>query len=129
MSRISDSDHCRLDALVFPDCVVERQQISDASQGLRKVQLTKVSRTERLLGRGGFGEVQLQSQDSDKDAKRALKVIPTRGVKLSLADCQRELTTMIEFTKPKVDVHEPYKPKVFKLHADYDIVPGSRRIC
>jgi hypothetical protein len=54
------------------------------------------------LGRGGFGEVHLQSQESDKDAKRALKVIPTRGVKLSLEDCQRELTAMIEFTKPKV---------------------------
>jgi hypothetical protein len=103
MSHVSDSDHRRLEAVVFPDhCVVESHQISDASRGLRRVPLTRVWRSERLLGRGGFGEVHLQSQESDKDAKRALKVIPTKGVKLSLADCQRELTAMIEFTKPKV---------------------------
>jgi len=42
-----------------------------------------------MLGRGGFGEVHLQSQDSDKNAKRALKIIPmTRVKKLSLAECQ-----------------------------------------
>jgi hypothetical protein len=103
MSHVSDSDHRRLEAVVYPDhCVVESHQISDASRGLRRVPVTRVWRTERLLGRGGYGEVHLQSQESDKDAKRALKVIPTRGVKLSLDDCQRELTAMIEFTKPKV---------------------------
>ena len=32
--------------------------------------------------------------------KRALKVI--RGVKMTQDECQRELTAMIEFTKPKV---------------------------
>jgi hypothetical protein len=96
LPHVSDSDHFRLEAVVFPDCVVESQQVSDASRGLRKVQLTKVWRTGRLLGRGGFGEVHLQSLDSDEDVKRALKIIPTRGVKLSLADCQRELTAMIE---------------------------------
>ena len=103
MSHISESDHRRLEARVFPDnCVVESHEISDASLGLRRVPVTKVWRTERLLGRGGFGEVHLQSQESNKDAKRALKVIPTKGMNLSLADCQRELVAMIEFTKPKV---------------------------
>jgi hypothetical protein len=103
MPHVSDSDHRRLEAVVFADhCVVESHQISDASRGLRRVPVTRVWRTERLLGRGGYGEVHLQSQESNKNAKRALKVIPTRGVKLSLEDCQRELTAMIEFTKPKV---------------------------
>jgi hypothetical protein len=110
MSHVSDSDHRRLEAIVFPDCVVESHQVSDASRGLRRVQVTKVWRTERVLGRGGFGEVHLQSQDSDKNAKRALKIIPTTGVKkLSLAECQRELTAMIEFAKPKVSTNELYK--------------------
>jgi hypothetical protein len=103
MSHVSDSDHRRLEAVVFPDhCVVQSHQISDASRGLRRVPVTRVWRTERLLGRGGFGEVHLQSQESDKDTKRTLKIILTRGVKLSFADCQRELMAMIEFTKPKV---------------------------
>lgn len=110
MSHISDSDHRRLDAVVFPDyLVVETHTVSDPSRGLRRVPVTKVWRTERVLGRGGFAEVHLQSQETDKDAKRALKIIHTRGQKLSLTDCQRELTAMIEFTKPKVSVNEPYK--------------------
>ena len=109
MSHVSDSDHRRLDAVVFPDyCVVETHQISDASQGLRRVPVTKVWRAERLLDQGGFGKVYLQSQESNKNVKRALKVIYTKGVKLSLADCQRELTAMIEFTKPRVSVDELY---------------------
>ena len=103
MSHVSDSDHRRLEAKVFPDhCVVESYEISDASRGLRRVPVTRVWRTERLLGRGGFGEVHLQSQEAEKDVKRALKIIPTRGVKLSHEDFQRELTAMIEFTKPRV---------------------------
>jgi hypothetical protein len=103
MSHVSDSEHRRLEAVVYPDhCIVENHHISDASRGLRRVPLTKVWRTERVLGRGGYGEVHLQSQESNKDEKRALKIIYTGGVKLSVTDCQRELTAMIEFTKPKV---------------------------
>jgi calcium/calmodulin-dependent protein kinase I len=103
MSHISDSDHRRLDATVYPDhSVVESTVVSDASRGLRRVPVTRVWRTERLLGRGGFAEVHLQSQDTDKDSKRALKVIPTRGMRMSQEDCKRELTALIEFTKPKV---------------------------
>jgi hypothetical protein len=104
MPHVSDSDHRRLDAIVYPGHrIVENHQITDASKGLRRVPVRRVWRTECLLGQGGFGEVHLQSQESDKDAKRALKVIPTRGgIKLTLADCQRELMAMIEFAKPKV---------------------------
>ncbi|RFU35445.1 hypothetical protein B7463_g863, partial [Scytalidium lignicola] len=88
-------------ATVRPDCIIEYHEISDTSRGWRRVPVTKVWRTERLLGRGGFGEVHLQSLESDKNAKRALKVIPTRGLTMSEADCQRELIAMMEFRKPK----------------------------
>lgn len=119
MSHVSDSDHRRIEAVVFPDnCVVESHQISDPARGLRRVPLTKVWRTEHLLGRGGFGEVHLQSQDSDKDAKRVLKIISTRGVKLTLADCQRELTAMIEFTKPKVGIIALHMPLASDFSTD-----------
>jgi len=100
MSRISDSDHRRIEAIILPDCVVESHQISDAAQGLRRVHITKVWRTEGVLGYGGFSEVLLQALDNRAEKKRALKVI--RGVKMTQAECQRELTAMIEFTKPKV---------------------------
>jgi hypothetical protein len=103
MAYFSDSDHRRLEAVVFPNqYIVESYQISEALHGLRRVPLTRIWRTERVLGRGSFGEVYLQSQDNNKDAKRALKMIPTAGRKMSLADCQRELTAMIKFTKSKV---------------------------
>ena len=100
MSHISDSDHRKLEATILPDCIVESHQISDAARGLRKVHITKVWRTERVLGYGGFGEVLLQALDNETEKKRALKVI--RGVKMTQDECQRELTAMIEFTKPKV---------------------------
>jgi hypothetical protein len=44
----------------------------------------------------------LAVSESDKNAKRALKIIPTRGLTMSEADCQRELAAMMEFRKPKV---------------------------
>ena len=100
MSHISDSDHRKLEATILPDCVVESHQITDTARGWRRKQITKLWRTERILGRGGFGEVLLQALDNDTEKKRALKVI--RGVNMTQDECQRELTAMIEFTKPKV---------------------------
>jgi hypothetical protein len=101
-AHISASEHCKLDAIVRPDCIIESHEISDASRGLRRVPVTKLWRTQRILGHGGFGEVHLQALDSDKNTLRALKVISTRGLSMSAADCQRELVAMIEFQKPKV---------------------------
>jgi hypothetical protein len=86
MSHVSDSDHCRLEAVVFPDSVVESHQISDASRGLSKSPAHESMANRASTRPSGFGEVHLQSQDSDEDVKRALEVIPTRGVKPSLAD-------------------------------------------
>ena len=100
MSHVSDSDHRKIEAIILPDCVVESHQISDAARGLRIVQVTKLWRTERVLGYGGFGEVLLQALDTDREKKRALKVI--RGVKMTQDEFQRELSAMIEFSKPKV---------------------------
>jgi hypothetical protein len=100
MSHISDSDHRKIEATILPDCVVESHQISDAARGLRIVQVTKLWRTERVLGHGGFGEVLLQALDNDREKKRALKVI--RGVTMTRDEFQRELSAMIEFSKPKV---------------------------
>lgn len=67
-SHVSDLDHYRLDARVYPDCVVEVHRLSDITRGLRKVPVTKVWRIEKFLGRGTFGEVQLQVQDGDPES-------------------------------------------------------------
>jgi hypothetical protein len=91
--------------------------------------MTRIWRTERLLGRGGFGEVHLQSQDIDKNAKRALKVIPTRGPKMSLTGCQRELIAMIEFTKPKVGIDDLYTILIANIELTLCQVQGRRCIC
>src|SRR5277367_5634504 len=111
MSHVSDLDHCRLNATVYPDCIVEVHQISDTVRGLRKIPVTKIWRTERVLGRGTFGEVQLQARDRDPKSKRAVKVIPTGG-RMSTVDCERELTALIEFTKPKVSAYALYTFRV-----------------
>lgn len=111
MSHVTDFDHRRLDAMVYSDCIVEVHRVSDIALGLRKVAVTKIWRTERILGRGAFGEVQLQVQDKDPESKRALKVIPTRE-RMSNAECERELTALIEFTKPKVSMHAKHTFRV-----------------
>ena len=115
MSHISDSDHRKLEATVLPDCMVESHQISDAARGLRRVHVTKLWRTERVLGYGTFGEVLLQALDNDIEKKRALKVI--RGVKMTPDEFQRELTAMIEFTKPKV-LWRNYKSLLYRTIAN-----------
>lgn len=104
MSNVSDLDHRRLEAIVYPDYVVEVHRVSDISRGLRKVAVTKIWRIERVLGRGTFGEVQLQVQDREPELRRAVKVIPTRE-RMSGVECVRELIALIEFTKPKVSAH------------------------
>ncbi|PGG98753.1 serine/threonine protein kinase [Helicocarpus griseus UAMH5409] len=101
MARISDLDHCRLEAIVRPDCIIESHEVSDAARGWRRHPITKVWRTQRILGRGGSGEVHLQTLDSDIKTTRTLKVILTRELTRSTADFQRELAAIIEFQKPK----------------------------
>lgn len=103
MTHVSDLEHLRLDAAVYPDCIVEVHRVSNVARGLRKVPITKIWRTQKSLGRGAFGEVQLQVQDSDPNLKRAVKVIPTIGG-MSTSDYERELTALIEFSKPKVSI-------------------------
>jgi hypothetical protein len=99
MQPISDIDHMKLEATIQPNCIVEKHKISDAARGWRGRTVENVWRTERVLGRGGFGEVHLQALDDDKEKKRALKII--RGEQTA-REYLRELKAMIEFSKPKV---------------------------
>jgi hypothetical protein len=104
MSHVSDLDHRRIDATVYPDCVVEVHRKSDRARGLRKVPVTKIWLTERVLGRGTFGEVHLQVQNGEPESKRAVKAISTQG-RMSDVECRRELTALLEFSKPQVGAH------------------------
>jgi serine/threonine protein kinase len=100
MSYLSDFDHTKLDAHIFPDgVVVETVTVSDTSAGLRKVQKTKVWKVERALGRGGYGEVRLETCAED-NKKRAVKRIWTSGSNLK-KEYERELKALLEFSKPK----------------------------
>ena len=76
MSYLSDFEHAKLDAHVFPGMIVETQCISDATTGQRKVPQTKIWNVERTLGKGGFGEVRLETH---KNEKRAVKRIWATG--------------------------------------------------
>ncbi len=105
MSRFSDLDHLEINASVYHDRVEEVHQISDTRRGLRKVAVTKVWRTKELLGRGTFGHVCLQVQDQEPDNRRALKIIPLME-RMSKLECERELTALIAFTKPKVCLYD-----------------------
>jgi serine/threonine protein kinase len=96
-SYISDFEHMRLDAKVFPGTVVETYYISDAITGQRRVPKTKAWKVERSLGQGGFGAVRIEVYANEK---RAVKRIWTTGSVLK-NQYERELKALLEFSKPK----------------------------
>jgi Protein kinase domain len=103
MSYLSDFEHAKLDAHVFPGCVVQKHYISSAISGQRRIPVTKVWKVEKLLGKGTFGEVRLEacsSENKDTNEERAVKRIWTTGMEFKRS-YERELKALLEFSKPK----------------------------
>lgn len=99
MSYLSDFEHTKLDAQVFPGCVVQKHYISSATSGQRRVPITKVWKIEKLLGKGTFGEVRLEIH-AEQNEQRAVKRIWTTGTEFKKS-YERELKALLEFSKPK----------------------------
>lgn len=95
----SDLHHWHINATVYHDRIEEVHYISDPARKIRRKPHTQVWQVEKFLGRGGFGEVQLQINRENKKA-RAVKRIATTG--LSNNECEKELQALLEFSKPKV---------------------------
>jgi serine/threonine protein kinase len=102
MAYLSDFEHTKLDAHVFPDCVVQKHYISSAVNGRRRVPVTKVWKVKKLLGKGTFGEVRLEacSSENNTNEERAVKRIWATGMKFK-SSYERELKALLEFSKPK----------------------------
>ena len=89
----SDLHHWYIDATVYKDRVEEAHIISDPAKNIRRKRHIQVWQIEKLLGRGGFGEVRLE-KNQDDGRMRAVKIIAT--------ECEKELKALLEFSKPKV---------------------------
>ncbi|KIN08856.1 hypothetical protein OIDMADRAFT_188542, partial [Oidiodendron maius Zn] len=100
MTSTSDLEHWRLNAKVYDDRVEEIHYITDPARNIRRRPHTKVWKVEQILGRGGFGEVRLEKNTEDGKA-RAVKKIVTAIPNLSSNECEKELTALLEFSKPK----------------------------
>ncbi|KAH8805450.1 WD40-repeat-containing domain protein [Xylogone sp. PMI_703] len=100
MSAKSDIDHWQINALVYHDRVEEIHYITDPARNIRRKPHTKVWKTERFLGRGGFGEVRLEKNVEDNKV-RAVKKIPIISSALSNDECGKELEALLQFSKPK----------------------------
>lgn len=98
-SYLSDFEHAKINAEVFPGIVLEKAFVSDVIHGQRKVPKTKLWRVERVLGKGGSGEVRLEHNEEGSE-RRAVKRIWASGSTLKLA-YERELKALMEFSKPK----------------------------
>jgi serine/threonine protein kinase len=100
---VSDLEHHKLNAHVYPGHVIERYFVSDPNKGLRRKQMTTIWKVERQLGKGGSGEVRLEvrtdEQAEEKD-RRAVKRIWTSSSNLR-KEYERELKALLEFSKPK----------------------------
>lgn len=100
-SYLSQFDHAKIDATVLREAnlVIEKHLISDLALGQRRVPTQKVWKIERVIGKGGYGEVRLESL-MDGNEKRAVKRLWTSGSALK-KEYQRELEALMEFSKPK----------------------------
>ncbi len=96
-SYLSQFDHAKIDVEVIrqANLVVERHLVSDLLSGQRRVPKQKVWKVERIIGKGGYGEVRLESL-MDGNEKRAVKRLWTSGSALKKA-YQRELEALVEF--------------------------------
>jgi calcium/calmodulin-dependent protein kinase I len=99
MSYLSDFEHTKLDARVFPGFVIQTHYVSDPITGQRRVPKEKVWKVERLLGKGGFGEVRLEVHPEENE-KRAVKRMWATGSSFK-KEYERELKALLEFSKPK----------------------------
>jgi serine/threonine protein kinase len=100
MSYLSDLEHTKLEAHVYPGgIVVQTNYISDPITGQRRVPKTKVWRVERALGQGSFGGVRLEVHPEENE-QRAVKRIWSTGSQFKKA-YERELKALLEFSKPK----------------------------
>ena len=97
----SDIEHWHINAVVHKDYVEETHYVSDPARNIRRRPETTIWHVERLLGRGGFGEVRLERNKQDGRA-RAVKRIAMMGTNLTNMDCEKELKALLEFSKPKV---------------------------
>ncbi len=98
-SHLSDFEHTKIEAHTFPGVVVESHYISDPLSGQRRVPITKIWKAERVLGRGGAGEVRLEVNTED-NKQRAVKRIWATGSTLK-KEYEMELKALLEFSKPK----------------------------
>lgn len=101
MTAKSDIDHWQINAAVYHDRVEEIHYITDPAKNIRRRPHTKVWKTERFIGRGGFGEVRLE-RDTEDGKVRAVKKIPLLNTTLTNDECEKELQALLHFSKPKV---------------------------
>jgi serine/threonine protein kinase len=97
----SDIEHWHINAIVHKDRVEETHYISDPARNIRRQPETTTWLIDRLLGRGGFGEVRLE-RNKQNGKERAVKRIAIMGAKLTNIECKKELKALLEFSKPKV---------------------------
>ena len=100
MASKSDVEHWQIDASVYTDRVVETHIVTDPVRNIRRRPRTVVWHIEKLLGRGGFGEVRLERNRED-NKPRAVKKI-TISTTLSKSEYEKELEALLEFSKRKV---------------------------
>jgi hypothetical protein len=94
--------HWHLNATVYDDRVEEIYYINDPRRNVRRKAQTRVWQLDKLLGRGGFGDVRLERSREDPGKARAVKRIATASTTLSITECEKELEALLEFSKPKV---------------------------
>ncbi|KAH6884896.1 kinase-like domain-containing protein [Thelonectria olida] len=97
MTYLTDLQHRRIDAHISPEYVTEIHIINNSATGQRRAKSSQVWKIGPVIGRGGHGEVRIETCLADNRA-RAVKRIPMDPQK---AEDAKELRALLEFSKPK----------------------------
>ncbi|MCJ1377232.1 hypothetical protein MMC17_000324 [Xylographa soralifera] len=96
-------DHFKLDAEILPEYTLHVTTQSDPTLGVRKQKIETKWYRKKLLGRGSFGQVYLESDSQvDENAQiRAVKILEKDDLQQAGVDWRKEVAALAKLSRPK----------------------------
>ena len=94
-------EHFKLDAQIYRDHTLHTEYVSDPARGMRKARVEKRWYKERLVGRGGFGDVwlEVQKEGDQATAERAVKTIQKSQMERAEIGYKREILALAKLSR------------------------------
>ncbi|MCJ1394210.1 hypothetical protein MMC18_007088 [Xylographa bjoerkii] len=105
-------DHFKLDAEILPEYTLHVTTKSDPALGLRKQRIETRWYQKKLLGRGSFGHVYLEtdSQGDENSQSRAVKILNKDDMQYVGVDYRKEIAALAKLSKPQYSQEGTFVP-------------------